>query len=181
MMPSLLTQSWFGNSSYTLISKNVKNKFRDWKVRLQTTFLCLKPYIVIKHVIFCVHYQTPLYWCGHLVHVTLHTCMNDYTQLTWLSVLLNYMLCYHTYLVYICDICNLFWTHWLHHSTQADDEHYIPRAVLLDLEPRVSHWFVAYNFSGISQRMTTLNYRTSYIWKDDFLGGSKSIVLVFYS
>ena len=29
--------------------------------------------------------------------------------------------------------------HSTHCSPQADDEHYIPRAVLLDLEPRVIH------------------------------------------
>jgi hypothetical protein len=27
------------------------------------------------------------------------------------------------------------------HSTQADDDHYIPRAILLDLEPRVYSFF----------------------------------------
>lgn len=34
------------------------------------------------------------------------------------------------------DLCQL---HCFSHSLQADDEHYIPRAVLLDLEPRVIH------------------------------------------
>lgn len=29
--------------------------------------------------------------------------------------------------------------YWLSRAPQADDEHYIPRAVLLDLEPRVIH------------------------------------------
>lgn len=31
------------------------------------------------------------------------------------------------------------WLFCLNPVTQADDEHYIPRAVLLDLEPRVIH------------------------------------------
>ena len=34
---------------------------------------------------------------------------------------------------------------------QSDDEHYIPRAVLVDLEPRVSYWEVgSFNFSFFS-------------------------------
>lgn len=36
-----------------------------------------------------------------------------------------------------------------HHATQADDEHYIPRALLMDLEPRVINSILASEYRSL--------------------------------
>lgn len=47
---------------------------------------------------------------------------------------------------------------------QSDDEHYIPRAVLLDLEPRVIHTIMNSPYSKVMHTVITVLYYLYYLY-----------------
>lgn len=51
---------------------------------------------------------------------------------------------------------------------QADDNHYVPRAVLLDLEPRVIHSIMASNYSKVNQFILLTLYKINFIFRNNF-------------